>query len=99
MRFNRHRWCWCLVASGLWGAVLASFAGFACIRSDRDHCSPPPLHSAIRTDVETMAAGPMRPLGSDGLMVEQNGTIWRGKLPVGVWGVNGSEAADAAKQR
>jgi len=41
----------------------------------------------------------MRPLGSDGLMVEQNGTIWRGKLPVGVWGVNGSEAADAAKQR
>ena len=99
MTFNRHRWCWCLVASGLWGAVLASWADVACIRSDRDYCSPPPLDSAIRTDVETTAAGTMRPLASDGLSVDKNGTIWRGKLPVGVWGVNGSEAADAAKLR
>lgn len=31
----------------------------------------------------------MRPLGSDGLMVDENGIIWRGEQPVGVWGVKG----------
>ncbi len=99
MTLNWRRRCWYLVASGLGGVVLAVWAGVTCIRVDRDRCSRPPLDSTIRTDVETTAPGTMRPLGSDGLMVDKNGTIWRGRQPLGVWGVNGGEAADAAKLR
>lgn len=98
MTFNRQRWSWYLVALGLGGGVLATLAGVACIRADRDRCSRPPLDSANRT-VETTAAGMMRPLGRGDLMVDENGTIWRGQQPVGVWGVNGGEPANAAKLR
>lgn len=41
----------------------------------------------------------MRPLGRGDLMVDKNGTIWRAHQPVGVWGVNGGEPANAAKLR
>ena len=93
MRIGGHRCSWYLVASGLWGLVAAASAGVACIRSDCDRSSRPPLDSSIQTDVESTKARTMRPLGSDGLMVDENGIIWRGDQPVGVWGVNGGEVA------
>jgi hypothetical protein len=42
-------------------------------------------------------ANTVRPLGSDGLMVDENSMIWRGEQPVGVWDVNGGEAAGLAE--
>lgn len=98
MTFNRQRCSWYLVALGLGSGVLATLAGVACIRTDRDRCSRPPLDLANRT-VETTAAGTMRPLGSGDLMVDKNGTIWRAQQAVGVWGVDGGEPANAAKLR
>lgn len=98
MTLRRQRWSWYLVVSWL-GAVLAVPAGVACIRTDRGCFSRPPSGSAIGTDVEKTAAGTMRPLGSGDLMVDKNGTIWRGEQHVGVWGVNGGEPANAAKLR
>ena len=98
MTFNRQRWSWSFVVSGLGVIVFAAVAGLVCLRSDRERWSRPSPDAAIRTDVET-ATQTMRPLGSSDLMVDKNGTIWRGQHPVGVWGVNGGEAANAAKLR
>ena len=99
MTFNRQRLSRYLVVSGLGCAALTALAGVACIRTDRDCSSPPPSESAIETDVKTTAARTMRPLGSGDLMVDKHGTIWRGEQPMGVWGVNGGEPANAAKLR
>lgn len=99
MTIDRERWSWYLVALGLWGVVVAAWPGIACIRSDCDRSSRPPLDSAMPTDVESTTARTIRPLGSDGLMVDKNGIIWRGEQPVGIWGVNGGEAATGAKLR
>ena len=98
MTFNRQRWSWSFVVSGLGVIVFAAVAGLVCLRSDRERWSRPSPDAAIGTDVE-MATPTMRPLGSSDLMVDKNGTIWRGQQPVGVWGVNGGEAANAAKLR
>jgi len=98
MTLDRQCWSWYFVVSGLGVIAFAVVAGVVGLRTAPERWSRPSPGAAIGTDVET-ATQTMRPLGSADLMVDKNGTIWRGQQPVGVWGVNGGEPANAAKLR
>jgi len=88
--FNRQRWTRYLWVLGL--VVLAAVAGVFRLHAERERQAGPPPKGTFGKDAKTTAARPPRPLGKD-LMVDKNGTIWRGEEPVGVWGVDGGEPA------